>query len=282
MTTAPQQTISSGNIRITYLPDGEFTASPAQFYPQVPASEWEVYVQMLGDKGLIPSSIGAHVIQTGTHTILVDTGNGPHDIKVGASHLSGGELLESLRRVGLSPNDIDIVFYTHLHIDHVGWTGQSVNGTQTLTFPKARYFVRRAEWNRFDNPDESRFRLEIALPLLAPIIGFIEDGQELVPGIRIQATPGHTIGHAALSINAQTDPVLLTGDVFHNSIGIDHPEWLDASDGDPQEAILMRQHVLEAAAQSSVCISSIHLMPSTFGHIVADTSGKFTWQTIMS
>jgi len=54
----------------------------------------------------------------------------------------GGELLQSLKQAGLSPEDIDAVFYTHLHPDHVGWTGHTVNGKHALTFPRARYVVR--------------------------------------------------------------------------------------------------------------------------------------------
>jgi len=276
---APQQTIAIGTIKITYLPDGKFFVPPSVLYPQVPAHEWEAYTHLLGSDGRIISNVGAHLIQTGTQTILVDTGVGPQVLNSEEPqfHLSGGELLDSLQQVGLSPADIDSVFYTHLHVDHIGWTGHSVDGTQTLTFPNARYFVRRAEWQKFDNPTASRLGVEIALPLLAPRIEFIEDRQELVPGVQVHATPGHTPGHAALIITSHDERLLLLGDSFHNVIGIDHPDWIDLFDEDPNKAAQTRQSLLQEIAQPHTRASGIHFAPSAFGRLMTDTNGKRVW-----
>jgi glyoxylase-like metal-dependent hydrolase (beta-lactamase superfamily II) len=278
---APQQTIAIGTTKITYLPDGKFFIPPSILYPDVPAHEWEAYAHAIGSDGRIISNVGAHLIQTDTQTILVDTGFGPQVLNSEESkfqfHLSGGALLESLKRVGISPADIDIVFYTHLHIDHVGWTGHSVDGTHTLTFPNARYFVSRAEWQKFDNPTVSRLGVEIALSLLAPRIEFIDDGQELVPGVHVQATPGHTPGHSMLVITAQDERLLLLGDSFHNVIGIEHPAWIDALDEDPKQAAQTRQRLLQEIAQPNTRASGIHFVPSAFGRLVTETNGKQVW-----
>ncbi len=142
---APQQSLSLGSIRITYLPDGEFSIPPAVLYPQASAEHWSAYAHLIGKDGRLISNVGAHVIQTDAQTLLVDAGVGPRAVNIDELQCSlrGGELLQSLKQAGLSPDDIDAVFYTHLHPDHVGWTGHKVNGKHALTFPRARYMGKR-------------------------------------------------------------------------------------------------------------------------------------------
>ncbi len=167
----------------------------------------------------------------------------------------GGELLQSLKRAGLSPDDIDTVFYTHLHPDHVGWTGHKVNGKHALTFPRARYFVRREEWLKFEHPAESRTGVEEALDLLTSRIELLEDGQALAPDVLVQATPGHS----SLVITSSGRKVVLLGDIFHNVIGIDHPEWIDVLDENANQAVQTRQRMLQELAQPATIASDIHL-----------------------
>ena len=277
---APQQSISLGAIRITYLPDGEFFLPPSVLYPQASAENWSAYAHLIGNDGRLISNVGAHVIQTESQTLLVDAGVGPRAVNIDELQCSlrGGELLQSLRQAGLSPDDIDAVFYTHLHLDHVGWTGQKVNGKNALTFPRARYFVRREEWLKFEHPEESRAGVEEALDLLTSRIEFIEDGQALAPDVLVQATPGHTPGHSSLVITSSGRKVVLLGDIFHNVIGIDHPEWIDVFDGNANQAVQTRQRMLQELAQPTTRGSGIHLWPSAFGRLVPDANGGWTWQ----
>lgn len=160
-----------------------------------------------------------------------------------------------------------------------------MNGTQTLTFPNARYLVRQAEWRKFEDPalsPISRTGVETALSLLAPKIEFIEDGQELVPGVQVQAAPGHTPGHAILNITEQGERLLIVGDAFHHVVGIDHPEWVDGIDEDPDQAIQTRRRLLQEMAQPHTRTSGIHLSPSAFGRLVTDPHGKLIWQADMT
>jgi glyoxylase-like metal-dependent hydrolase (beta-lactamase superfamily II) len=276
---APQQTVVLDSIKITYLPDGDFFVSPADLYPHVAAEEWQAYTNLLGKDGRFVSNVGAHLIQTREHTILVDTGMGPRtvDFPESSTYLRGGELLQSLQQAGLTPADIDIVFYTHLHIDHVGWTGHAVAGSETLTFPRARHLVRQAEWEKFDKPRASRAGIEDTLRLLEPKIEFIEDGQELAPDVLVKATPGHTPGHAAVIVRSASEQLWLLGDSFHNAVGIEHPEWIDEFDEDPTAAAKTRQALAQELAHPYIQATGIHLWPSTFGRVV-EQNGHVAWQ----
>ncbi len=276
---APQQTVVLADIRITYLPDGDFFVPPTSLYPAVAVDEWQAYADLLGSDGRFVSNVGAHIIQTPARAILVDTGMGARTagFQGSGAYLSGGELLHSLRQAGLAPDDIDTVFYTHLHIDHVGWTGQKVDNVDTLTFPRARHLVRRAEWEKFDKQAASRAGIEDALRLLETKIEFIEDGQELAPGISVKATPGHTPGHAALVVRANEEQLWLLGDSFHNAVGIEHPEWIDEFDEDPSEAAKTRQWLVQKLAQTHTQASGIHFWPSAFGRVAITENAMPEW-----
>src|SRR5260370_9037653 len=267
---APQQSISLGAIRITYLPDGEFSIPPAVLYPQAAAENCSAYAHLIGNDGRLISNVGAHVIQTDAQTLLVDAGMGPRAVNRDELQCSlrGGELLQSLKQAGLSPGDIDAVFYTHLHPDHVGWTGHKVNGKHALTFPRARYFVRREEWLKFEHPTESRTGVEEALDLLTSRIELIEHGQALPPDVLVQATPGHTPGHSSLVITSPGRKVVLLCDTFHNLIRINHPEWIDVLDENANQAVQTLQRMLQELAQPATIASGIHLWPSAFVRLV--------------
>jgi len=277
---APQQTITMGTIRITYLPDGEFFVPPLVSFPETTIADWQDYAHLLQSDGRIIGSVGAHVIQTGSQTILVDAGNGPLMIDREQIFLSGGELLRSLARAGLAPDDIDIVFYTHLHIDHVGWTGHMVDGVKRLTFPRARHFVRSAEWRRFDHPGVSAFSFEDTLQLLAPCIEFIEDGQSLAPGVTVMATPGHTAGHASLIINSADERAFILGDAFHSLVEIEHPEWVSSLDSDAPQTEQTRRLLLKELARPHTIGSCIHFPTTVFGRIIAEESAAYRWQAL--
>src|SRR5262249_51210567 len=157
----------------------------------------------------IVASIGAYIIQTPGHTILADAGFGPGQyVDEGNMELHGGEILSSLQKAGLTPADIDLVFITHLHPDHVNGIVQQVNGEPGLLYPNARILIRRSEWQRMATQAE-RYGVEESVRLLEPRIELIEENTLLVPEITVLATPGHVSGHASLLISAGEQRVIL-------------------------------------------------------------------------
>lgn len=264
-TPASQQHLTVGQIRITYLPDGYAVFKPTAVFPTSGNEDWQHYQHLLNDEGLLVASIGSHLIQTPDHTILVDTSHGPRHTQNDIMTLHGGELLTSLQRAGLNPTDIDIVFYTHLHIDHVGWTGRELDGQQTLTFPRARHLVRSAEWRRFDDPKVPRSGVDQALKLLEPCIAFAEDGQFLAPGVVVHATPGHTAGHSALIITSDHERAIIMGDIFHSTIQFEHPAWTNIFDSDTELAKVTRQRLIEELAKPATYAVGTHFSDAVFG-----------------
>lgn len=92
-------------------------------FPASAPDGWAAHAEFLGAEGRFPVSIGSFLVRTADRAILVDLGLGAVDFAVPElATFRGGRLLDSLAAEGLTPDEIDTVFFTHLHHDHVGWT----------------------------------------------------------------------------------------------------------------------------------------------------------------
>ena len=155
---ATYSSIAPGNVCITYLPDGYILFNPTAVFPTTTATDWQFYRNYLDDNGQLVGSLGAYLLQTPEHTILIDTGLGPRTYEsqpassampVSSSPtLSVRDLILPTSIVSFSRTCTQDVVQTRLM--------REVNGELVLTFPNARYLVRSAEWHRFDNQPESR------------------------------------------------------------------------------------------------------------------------------
>lgn len=277
VTSATYTSFVLGDIRITYLPDGDIWFEPQALFPASTEADWQPYQHLLDRSGQLVGSIGASLIQTPDHTILVDTAYGPASFENNRFRMSGGRLLTSLKLAGLEPTDIDIVFFTHMHSDHVGWTAQEVNGEQVLTFANARHLVRDAEWQRFDDPAEPRAGVEAALNLLESHVTLVSEGEQIAPGMTVLATSGHTSGHASLLVVAGEERALFLGDIFHSVVQFEHPAWIDAFDRDPEQAIYMREQMLGELSRPSTLGVSSHFSTSVLGRLIP-VRDTFQWQ----
>jgi glyoxylase-like metal-dependent hydrolase (beta-lactamase superfamily II) len=279
ITTAPQHHITLGSIRITYLPDGYALFSPTFLYPTTTLADWQPYQHLLNQDGQILASIGAYSIQTPGHTILIDAGFGPSQFALEKNaFLQGGEILLSLQKAGLTSADIDLVFFTHLHPDHVNGISRQVNGEQGVLYPNARFLIRRSEWQRMAIQAE-RYGIEEAVRLLEPRIELIEENTLLVPEITVLATPGHVSGHASLLISAGEQRAILLGDIFHNNVQVEHPEWRNIFDSDHEQAMKTRHYILEELAKPATIGVASHFAGSVFGQVTF-AQGKYQWHTL--
>jgi glyoxylase-like metal-dependent hydrolase (beta-lactamase superfamily II) len=276
---ATYRSIELGDIHITYLPDGHILFNPTTLFPTTTATDWQLYRNYLDDNGQLVGSLGAYLLQTPEHTILIDTGFGPRTYESSTFKCYAGQLLSNLERAELDPADVDIVFFTHMHSDHVNGVVHEVNGEMALTFPNARYLVRSAEWHRFDNQPERRASVADALNLLEHRIEFAEEGEYIVPGVKILATPGHTVGHASVLVTAGEERVIILGDIFHSAVQIEHPEWTNSFDSsDPEQAKDTRQKMLQELAVPLTIGAATHPSDFVFGRLTRMQNG-FRWQS---
>ncbi|WP_410677185.1 MBL fold metallo-hydrolase [Amycolatopsis sp. cmx-4-68] len=239
--TAPRHRIRIGATTVTYLPDGAVHADPEVIFPATAARDWTSHRQLLDTNGWLTATVGSFLVRTDSSAALVDLGLGRVNFAVpGVATYQGGRLLASLHAEGLSATDIDLVLFTHLHRDHVGWTSDGMGG---LTFPNAWHLVDRAEWDHWQShTDATGPDLETVLTPLSPIVEFF-DARPPEPGLQTIPTPGHTPGHTSVLI---TDPasetrLLILGDAMHTTAQLTEPHWHFRSDADPALATTHRR-----------------------------------------
>ena len=278
----PGEKVTIGNVEIISLSDGIMQFDLCNFFPGIPAEDWEPYGDHLtGDHGL-HINLACFLVRSDGHTILVDTGMGPKPADAPAT--PWGNLLNSFQANGLRPADVDMVVMTHAHRDHIGWNPQSQNGGYVPTFPNARYYVSRADWEACHNLDLTETRFPNAPECVWPledlgVLELMEGEQALTSELTTLPTPGHTPGHVSIMIASQGQRGLILGDVLHNTVQIDQTDWVSRADIDPAQTRITRRSVMEQLEREGTLVAAVHLPAPGFGR-VARMEGRRYWQAL--
>ncbi len=233
--------------------------------------------------------VHSFLVETPTRKVVIDTGigNGKKRVSPIFDHLDS-DFLDRFERVW-SREDVDAVVPTHLHLDHVGWNTRLEAGRWVPTFPNARYYFVRAEfehWRAYaQDPLAAHDFSEFAQAMtdgaavfedsLQPIeeagrIRWVEPGQEVTPGITLLSTPGHTPGHVSVLIESAGESAVITGDVFHTQAQIARPDWGAAMDADSTAAERARRAFIDRFADTSTLVLGTHFGTPTGNYIVRD------------
>ena len=159
--------VTVGDAEITGLVDRQHSLSPEWHYPSVPAEAWEPYADLLTDDAYGLLNFRAFLVRADDRTILIDTGWGPKHAPPGAPS-TPARLPEEMAEVGATMDDVDLVVFTHLHADHVGWNlayGEEA-APPVPNFPNARYLVPADDWAHYNRVEQMHPNIrEQALPL---------------------------------------------------------------------------------------------------------------------
>lgn len=221
------------------------------------------------------ASIQAFLVETEGRTILIDTAVGVAAQREIPTRIARTEpFLEELAAAGVSPGDIDIVVFTHLHFDHLGWASRDEDGRRTPTFPNARYLVARTEWDHWSSQEDAITRTLLA-ETLGPVaaagrLNVVEGDHQIAPGIRLEPTPGHSPGHVSVHLESEGSRAIVTGDLIHHPAQMAHPGWWTTFDSDVELARRTRLRFLEREAGSDTLIIGSHFAGSVAGRIERD------------
>jgi glyoxylase-like metal-dependent hydrolase (beta-lactamase superfamily II) len=225
------------------------------------------------------------LLKTPAHTILVDTGIGNDKKRKLPSfdHLNE-PYLERLAAVGVMPDAVDYVLLTHLHIDHVGWNTQFLNGRWVPTFPNAKYVFAKVEDEYFSGPggrDRPNFALyeDSVLPVIeaGQAVMIEADGDEFIDGLVFNPTPGHSVGHMSISLRSGDQEALFGGNVMHLPVQVYRPDWSSVFSASPERGRLSRLWALERAAERGAIFFSSHFPGSSAGLVERDRD-RFRWR----
>jgi glyoxylase-like metal-dependent hydrolase (beta-lactamase superfamily II) len=277
--TASKLTI--GNVEISSLSDGILEFDVCNFFPDIPAEQWEPFHDHLTPDRKVSFNLACFLLRSDGKTVVVDTGLGAKE----TPETPWGELLDDMARNGVSPGDIDAVVMTHLHRDHVGWnTVRDDGNTLTPTFPNARYYFSRADYEASHDPALQPDRFPNAPDCVWPIaeMGLVEwmEGEfSITSELTTLPTPGHTPGHMSIMINSGGERGMILGDVLHNTVQIENTDWVSRADIDPDQTRITRRDLMNRLEQQGIPVAAVHLAAPGFGRIIR-TEGRRYWQAI--
>jgi glyoxylase-like metal-dependent hydrolase (beta-lactamase superfamily II) len=269
---APVESIDVGEIRITYLRDGDAVCSATKIFPSSNEDLWQAHRRLLDDNGQLLLTMGGFLVETGDRKILVDLGFGDRTVPfpVIDGVFRGGGLLANLEESGVPATEVDTVLFTHMHLDHVGWTSRG----GALTFPNARYLAGEGElefWQALTDAD-----LAAAGPdpesVQTPLMGRVEavrDGEAVAPGVNVLASPGHTPGHCSVVVSSGSQRAIILGDVLICPLQITQSELGILFDVDPAAAARTREAIAaELAGDERAIGANAHFSGSVFGRVM--------------
>jgi len=272
--------VQFGEFDITSLSDGNFRLDGGAMFGVIPRTMWSKRTQP-DDRHRIVMSMRPLVVRAGGTTMLIDAGVGD---KLGpkAADIYGFDrsrhLDHTLADAGLTAKDIDIVLATHLHFDHAG--GFTVrNGDRIVPrFPNARYLIRRGEWEDATHPHErnrASYLAENYVPLVdAGQVEFIEEDGEVLPGISVSRTGGHTMHHQIVRFESEGRTAIFAADLLPTVAHVDLP-WIMGYDLYPMDTLEYKRRFLAEAIAGEYVIFFEH-DPSVAVGIIRGDAGRLS------
>ncbi|MDT5069818.1 MAG: hypothetical protein QOK02_5973 [Mycobacterium sp.] len=258
---------------------------PTSLFSATPAAAWQDDAELLdptfwdreNDRWKI--ALQTWVIEVDGLTVVVDTGAGNDRDRpsMPPMHRLRTGFLDTLAAAGVDRADVDVVVNTHLHVDHVGWNTQRVDGAWVPTFPNARYLMPEADY-RFFGPDgegEDDARRIMFEDSIFPVQDQTElwsDDLQISESLRLRPAPGHTPGSSVLWLEAGQAAVFV-GDLTHCPIQISRPQDQCAFDVDAEAAAVTRKRVFTEAARARAMVIPAHYPGHGGATIVARGDG---------
>ncbi|HVQ43034.1 MAG TPA: MBL fold metallo-hydrolase [Vicinamibacterales bacterium] len=247
-----------GDFELIPQSDGFFRLDGGAMFGVVPKPLWQKRTEP-DERNRIRLGLRPLLVRTAKHTVLIDAGIGGKMPAKDADIYGidrAVDLVASLASAGVTPSDVDVVIATHLHFDHAGGFTVSSGGGVAPAFPNATYYIRRPEWEDATHPHErnrASYLPENFVPLQdAGVVSFTEGDQEILPGISVQRTGGHTMHHQMVRVESGGRTGVFVADLIPTTAHVDEP-WIMAYDLYPMDTLAFKkQFVREAIAREYV------------------------------
>ena len=268
-----------GDFEITALSDGTVSLPVRDLLTNISPKAIDNALAKSYLKSPLETSVNGYLINTGEKLILVDTG---------AAGLFGptlGNLMSNLKASGYQPEQVDEIYITHMHADHVG----GLMAGDKLAFPNATVRADKHDadfWlsqaNLDKAPADSKGSFQGAMASINPYVKAdkfkpFDGNTDLATGIKAIASHGHTPGHAIYAIESKGQKLVLWGDLMHvAAVQFDNPGVTIQFDSDTKAAALQRKKAYAEAAKQGYLVGSAHISFPGIGRLRADGKG-YVW-----
>lgn len=273
-----------GNVEVQPVTDagGLFPVKLTQLFAGSTLDQWEHYRQRypgaFADADTWSVHVGGCLVRSAGRTVLIDTGIGPQPDQ-GLFPNFSPHFLDELAALGVKPDDVDTVFMTHAHPDHVGW---NLTLDRKPTFARARYVLSQADWDALP-------AMQAVMPpyidrMLTPLEGLgvldlLSGETALTDELVAIPTPGHTPGHMSMLISSGGERALIVGDALVHPAQVTETEWVFGFDADGQRAIATRKQLVDRIEAEGMKMVTCHFPQGGVGQIIR-LEGRRYWQAL--
>ena len=261
-----------GGVRVALVQAGTFRSDAGTLFGPVPWVLWgDLVANEVDDKRRLLQALNCLLIETPAGRVLVETGIGERvDDKTRAMRTYEGPwVVAALGTAGFAPDTVDIVAMSHLHFDHAGGL---LRGDGSRAFPRAAIVAQKAEWEVAlgDNPRLVASYVQPELRLVADwgAEGWAEGERELLPGVSVVPTGGHSAGHQAIVVRAPgAAPLAFFGDLAMRPWSA-NPRWVTAFDDFPLESVVVKAALFAEAADEGWTVVLSHEKDEPIGRLI--------------
>jgi len=277
--TGPNDTVDwrrdlGGGTTVALVQAGTFRSDAGALFGPVPRVLWDRWVSdEIDAQNRLLQALNCLLIETPAGRVLVETGIGDRlDDKTRAMRGYEGPWIEpALRTAGFDPASVDVVAMSHLHFDHAGGLLRADGAT---AFPRATIVAQRAEWEIAlgDNPRlvASYVQPELRLVRDWGADGWADGEREVLPGVSVVPTGGHSAGHQAIVVRAAgAPPLAFFGDLCMRPWSA-NPRWVTAFDDFPLTSVVIKGSLFAQAADEGWTIVLSHELGHPVGRLVRD------------
>ncbi|MGW8391989.1 MBL fold metallo-hydrolase [Pseudoduganella sp. HUAS MS19] len=262
-----------GDIEVTVLSDGTVDLPMDKLLHQKPEKTAKALEHHFLQSP-VETSVNAFLVNTGTKLVLIDTGAG------GLFGPTLGNIVTSLKAAGYQPEQVDEIYISHLHGDHVGGLGALdkpafPNAVVRMDKRDADYFLSKANLDNAGPDAKGNFQGPInAVSGYAGKVKPFDGNTELVPGVRSTSSYGHTPGHTTYVVESKGQKLVLIGDLMHNAaVQFPDPGVTIQFDSDSKAALAQRKAAFAEAAKQGYWMGASHLPFPGVGHLRAEGKG---------
>jgi glyoxylase-like metal-dependent hydrolase (beta-lactamase superfamily II) len=265
-----------GGTRVALVQAGSFRSDAGTLFGPVPRVLWGNLVSdEIDHEHRLLQALNCLLIETPAGRVLVETGIGERvDDKTRAMRVYEGlPVVPALEAAGFAPDSVDVVAMSHLHFDHAGGLLRT-DGSRA--FPRARIVAQKAVWEVAlgDNPRlvASYVQPELRLARDWGAEGWADGERELLPGVTVVPTGGHSAGHQAVIVRGTGDEartVAFFGDLFMRRWGA-NPRWITAFDDFPLDSVARKVELFAQAVDEDWLIVLSHESKRPVGRLERD------------